>query len=248
MCAFIHIYMYVYIYVYMYIYIHTNVCIHTHIYIHYNPNLSPTKQHANSDLCPSPSVCHNWCICVSLICVLCLIHTCAMTHSHMCNKPTCQFRLVPFLFCVPQLTRVCDMTPVQQRRVWVIEDTWMCHGAYMHELWHTKENPSLIHICEMTHLYVCHDSFIYAPWLIHVCAMTHSYVCHDTLQCINTSAHRCTFPPSQMCHDSFICVLWLREIMLFIRKKPKGSSIMISISNRSCIWMSHDSTHINESW
>jgi len=39
--------------------------------------------------------------------------------------------------------------------------------------------PWLIHMCAMTHSYVCHDSFIYAfcvPWLIHMCAMTDSYV------------------------------------------------------------------------
>ena len=34
----------------------------------------------------------------------------------------------------------------------------------------------LIHMCAMTHSYVCHDSFICVPWLIHMCAkcaMTH---------------------------------------------------------------------------
>jgi len=39
--------------------------------------------------------------------------------------------------------------------------------------------PLLIHMCAMTHWYVCHDSLICVPWLIDMCAMTHSYVCHD---------------------------------------------------------------------
>jgi len=45
----------------------------------------------------------------------------------------------------------------------------------------------LIHTCDMTHSYVCHDSFICVTWLIHVCDMTRSsvpfvtrYVCHSS--------------------------------------------------------------------
>jgi len=33
----------------------------------------------------------------------------------------------------------------------------------------------LIHMCDMTHSYVWHDSFICVTWLIHVCDMTHIY-------------------------------------------------------------------------
>jgi len=71
----------------------------------------------------------------------------------------------------------------------------------------------LVHMCDMTHSYVwhdsfirvtwlivCHDSFICVTWLIHVCGMTHSYVWHDwlVLMCDKTDAH--------VCHDSFVCV------------------------------------------
>jgi len=38
----------------------------------------------------------------------------------------------------------------------------------------------LIHMCDMTHSYVWHDSFICVTWLIHMCDMTHSYVWHDS--------------------------------------------------------------------
>jgi len=60
----------------------------------------------------------------------------------------------------------------------LFEDIWMA-SLYV---------PWLIHMCDMTHSYVWHDSFIcamthsYVPWLIHmchdsfICAMTHSYV------------------------------------------------------------------------
>jgi len=52
----------------------------------------------------------------------------------------------------------------------------------------------LIHMCDMTHSYVCHDSFICKTWHIHMwhglftCDMTHSYVIWHT----------------HMWHDSFI--------------------------------------------
>jgi len=36
----------------------------------------------------------------------------------------------------------------------------------------------IIHMCDMTHSYVWHDSFICVTWLIHMCDMTHSYVWH----------------------------------------------------------------------
>jgi len=35
-------------------------------------------------------------------------------------------------------------------------------------------------LCDMTHSYVWHDSFICVTWLIHTCNMTPSYVWHDS--------------------------------------------------------------------
>ena len=49
-----------------------------------------------------------------------------------------------------------------------------------------------IHTCDMTHLYVWHDSFICVIWLIHMCDMTHSYVWHDSFICV---------PYSCICHS-----------------------------------------------
>jgi len=34
----------------------------------------------------------------------------------------------------------------------------------------------ILHMCDMTHSHVCHDSFICVTWLIHMCAMTHYFV------------------------------------------------------------------------
>jgi len=67
----------------------------------------------------------------------------------------------------------------------------------------------LIHMCAMTHSYVCHDLFICVPWLIHMCAMTHSCMCHDSFMYVPCLSHMCATMQSYVCHDSFICVSWL---------------------------------------
>ena len=54
-------------------------------------------------------------------------------------------------------------------------------------------------------LLIC-KSFICVPRLIHMCAMTHSYVCHDSRLHSLFSLYA---TPSYVCHDSFICVPWL---------------------------------------
>ena len=53
-------------------------------------------------------------------------------------------------------------------------------------------------MCDMTHLYVWHDSFICVTWLIHMCDMTHS--------CVPWLIHMCDMTHSCVCHDSFQCV------------------------------------------
>ena len=41
---------------------------------------------------------------------------------------------------------------------------------------HSSIVPWLIHVCDMTHTHVWHDSFISVTWLIHMCDMTHSSI------------------------------------------------------------------------
>jgi len=90
----------------------------------------------------------------------------------------------------------------------------------------------LIHMCDMTHSYVWHDSsngcswlyengsFTCVTWLIHMCdmthpmdvvrcmGMTHSYVWHDSFVCVTWLIHMCDMTHSYVWHDSFICVTW----------------------------------------
>jgi len=72
---------------------------------------------------------------------------------------------------------------------------------------HSCVGHELVNMCEITHTYVWHDSFICVPWLgnslkwlihtstprvtwlIHMCDMTHSYVWHDSSICVTWLIH-----------------------------------------------------------
>ena len=66
-----------------------------------------------------------------------------------------------------------------------------------------------IRICDMTHSYVWHDSFIRVTWFIHKCTMTHSYVCHDSFIYVTCLICMRDMTRSYVWHDSFIHVTWL---------------------------------------
>jgi len=61
-------------------------------------------------------------------------------------------------------------------------------------------------MCDMTHSYVWHDSFICGTWLFHMWDMTHSYVWHDSFICVTWRIHMCDMTHSYVWQDSFACV------------------------------------------
>ena len=75
----------------------------------------------------------------------------------------------------------------------------MWHDSFISVTW-------LIHMCDMTHSYVCHDSFICVTWLIHI------YVWHDSIICVTWLIHMSDMTHSYVWHDSFICVTWLNHM------------------------------------
>jgi len=97
-------------------------------------------------------------------------------------------------------------------------------------------------MCNMTHFYVRHDSFLCSTWLISMCDMTHFYVQHDVTH--NESCHT---------YDLFLCETWLihwhvcisfcRLVFLFV---AQSHSWLIPIRDAfSYLWLSyvrHDSS------
>ena len=70
------------------------------------------------------------------------------------------------------------------------------HDAFICVTW-------LIHMCDMTHLFIWHDSFLCVTWLIHVWHDT--FACATRLICMRDMTHL------HMRHDSFAYVTWLTE-------------------------------------
>jgi len=104
-----------------------------------------------------------------------------------------------------------------------IADSWQIHMNWCSSYICDTRVPQRIHMCDMTHSYVGHDSLICVTWLIHMCDMTHSYVKHDSFICVAWLIH--VWHDSSMCvpslihmrdmtrsnvwHDAFVCVTWL---------------------------------------
>jgi len=152
----------------------------------------------------------------SCIRVTWLMHTCDMTHAYMWHESQgCKL--------VPGIHR--DMTNTNTNRHTLQKDlptlpaythihrdmahsfmTWLNQTTHLHGSW-------LIHTCDMTHVYVWHDSFIRVTWLIGLktSSTPHSHVWHDSLTYVTWLIHTCDMTHSYVWHESFIRVTWLAK-------------------------------------
>ena len=107
--------------------------------------------------------------------------------------------------------------------VWDIPHSYVWHDSFIRETWR-------IHMWAMTHLYMCHDAFICGTWHIHMCAMTHSYSCvwHDWIIRGTWQMNECR---SYVCHATLIHL---------------SCHTYISVMSHTRIWRSHG-THMNVS-
>ena len=141
------------------------------------------------------------------ICATWLIHMCKMTHSYVWHNS------IDYAMYVWHDIYKCAMSRrliSQVTHIWhsLIQrngafSTWTSGGFDSKSHWHACATW-LIHMCDMTHSYVQHDSFICVSWLIHMCYMTHSYVWHDSFIFVTW-----LMTDSYVWHDSFSCVTWL---------------------------------------
>jgi len=114
-----------------------------------------------------------------------LVHTCAMTCSHV--------TLLVDVFCI--LT-TGDTT----------------HGYVCHNLCICVPWP--FHLCAMTSSYVCHDVFMCVPWRFHMCAMTCAHVCHGLFICVPELIHGCAMTHFYVCHDLCIFIMTYSYVTL----------------------------------
>ena len=84
----------------------------------------------------------------------------------------------------------------------------MCDMTHSH-VWHDSCVTCLTYMCDMTHSHVWYDSFTCVTWLIHMYGMTHSHIWHDSFSCVTCLIHMCDMAHSQVWHDSFTYVAWL---------------------------------------
>ena len=74
----------------------------------------------------------------------------------------------------------------------------------------------LIHMCDTTHVCVCHDSCIRVTYvcLYAVCDMAHLYGCHDSYTRVPWLIYVGDMTHVSVCHESFICVTWLMYVCI----------------------------------
>jgi len=98
-------------------------------------------------------------------------------------------------------------------------------------------------MCDMTHSYVWHDSFICVTYLIHMCDISHSYVWHDSFICVTWLMHMCDMTHAYVWHDLFVGISWLMKMRDMTRSYVRYDSFICMT------WLIHtrDMTH-SQAW
>jgi len=103
----------------------------------------------------------------------------------------------------------------------------------------------LIHMCDMTHSHLWHDSFTCVTWLIHMCDVTHSCAWRDAFTCVTWLIQMCDVPhPDESVDDFFLD----SEVQMVYIQRWSFKCVPFKCVTwlMSHIWMSQV-THMNES-
>jgi len=132
-----------------------------------------------------------------------LDYMCGTTHRHMWRDSltwdsftgmTQLYRLMstrttsPSCIDATQPICMCDMT---HTRVWHTVSSCM---TWLVSMWKSNSCPPWgsthhVYLCDVPHLHMWRDSFIFATLLIHTCGITHTYVWCDSFTCATWLMH-----------------------------------------------------------
>jgi len=127
--------------------------------------------------------------------------------------------------CAPWLIHKRDLQNYTYEGV--MSHIWMSHVTHMDKA------------CHMCDSFVCVtwlDSFICVTWLIHMCDMVHSHVWHDSCRCHTSASYPwvCLTWLIHVWHDSFICVTWFIHMCDITHSDAKHLHHI-----RGCVWHLH---------
>ena len=130
--------------------------------------------------------------------------------------------------------------------VWDMTHCYVCHDSYLCETWLRSHVT-----CVVIHCCVWHDSLLRVPWLIAACAMTHCYVCHDSLLHVpwlffTHGGKSClTHIHTYVKHDSPHVQMWIKSLHTYKCGGHDLFHIMCSTYGESC---SHRYVWVWETW
>jgi len=184
----------------MYIYIYVYICIYKCI-------------------CVCVYVCARVCVCACMYWrwLILSLYACNMWHdSSTTSTSVCVSGLIRIYDMTHPLTKsarhdsfyhsmrvTCDIT---HRRLGLVDvRLYVGHDSSTIATWHATW---LIHLCDMTHSLMRHDSSIYATWLIHLCDMTHP-LRHDSSIYATWLIHLCDMTHPYIHVTWLFCKFWL---------------------------------------
>ena len=129
-------------------------------------------------------------------------------HIHTNTHPHKQTQAYPCAMCA--MTHMNSYVRHEPLTCATCHDSFVCVPWLIHmcDMTHSYVRHDSF-MCDMTHSHVRHDSFICATWLIHMCDMTYLCLWHDSFICVTWLIHMCDMTHSYVWHDSFMCVTWL---------------------------------------
>jgi len=190
------------------------MCDMTHSYVHHNSFICVTWLVDVCDVTYS-YVQHDWIICVVSwlnFMYIMIPGTTPVAHTHtatLCNTHCNTLQHSATATHCNTLQHTCTENSCRSYG-WhesIICATWLMERvplSFIRVTW-------LIRMCDMTHLYVRHDSYVWrdscmcATWLIHMCNMTKSYV-HMTPGSFTPVVYMFDMARSNVWHDSFTWV------------------------------------------